>query len=858
MTGKYLLLMSCAASALLPGMAHAQVGTPPNAALLATAEESFGMDAASARDGTEQPASPAPETQAPETQAEEDTQSDAVLVEERMIVVTGNRFASALDEPQSVTIISAEERNLSGVGDVRQLIQVQPGINFSQEFGLNVRGVGRQTAQTLLGQENTVTQYVDGFINLVPSNIAESTLFGGNIQFVRGPSGTTYGRNSLAGAVNLVSRSPTDQFVGQAVAGFGRGGYYNLGVNLSGPITDNLGFRAGVEKFDTPSYQRNLGPDKDAGYATSNFYAEFQLEWRVDGFHIRNRATTFSYDNQPRYPSRDFYITGSPATATTPATAVFGDLAPNPQFNFGGPVPSGPNEINVDFTGYDRLRENFQNITNADLDLGFATLFYVGGYQQYVATGSADLDQTSRSSYDPFAPGVGGVPVAPIFAPGTIVPTDYRSNYLNDNNFWSQELRLESNSSGNIEWVLGYYHFEQSFDEQYWENIPGATAALATPQVSTVDPAPGAPNPRLATFEQRNIFDIRSDAVFGNITWDLTPNIRFDGGLRHTWDEKEALTDFRYVFYYPPVFAADVSPAVSGANTFRQDEGVSGRASLAWRSNSGDQVYLSYQRGYQASAFTLGQGLPPNNVAEPQTLDVYELGGNLSLGNVRFDGAVFYQNLFDQQIPVASRGTISTPTGPVAGPIFTTFTNAELSRIYGTEAQITWRPTPMTNIVASYTYLNATFRRFDGAIDLTEPATINGSPNQLAGVPQDLSGNRIPRTPENKATIYGYHGISLGNAGMLYPGGSLSYQSDYYTSPFEVERFRVPGRVIAGLTLTYRTDRENLDVTASVSNLFRNRYVDDYVIQSFGGVTARTGQNYGADRFWSVTARYRF
>lgn len=843
MTIRTCLLFTCAAGALTcSGQAAAQTTAPPTRADQAEAQ-------------------PTDDTQDDQAQRNPDG-SRRTVVEERdraEIVVTGQRLSDVLTQARSAAVITAEQRNLAGVGDVRQLIEVQPGFNYSAAFGISVRGVGRQTEQTLLGQENTVVAYVDGFIQLVPSNIAESTLFGGNIQFIRGPSGTTYGRNSLAGSVNLISRAPTPEFTAQAVAGIGRAGYYDLGVNASGPITSNLGFRIGAEKFGAPTIQQNLGSARGAGFAQDNLYIEFQLEWRYRGFHIRSRTTTFEYNNQPGYPSRDAYSVGTPfVPPATAATGVFGGLAPNPQFQYAGPVPSGPYQINVDFAGYDRLRDNFQTIINADLDLGFATLYYVGGYQQYKATGSADVDQTSRASYNPFAPGVQGAPIAPVFAPGTIVPTDYRNNYLNDNNFWSQEARLESKPNDVFTWVLGYYHFEQSFDQSFSENIPGATAVLATPQVSVANPAPGAPNPRLSTFEQRDIFDIRSDAVFGNMVWDLSEHLRLDAGLRYTWDGKDALTNFRYIFYYPPLFAADVSPAVHGAQTSRDDQGLSGRAALAYRFGENSQVYILYQRGYQASAFTLGQSLPPNNIADKEHLDVYELGGHFGLGNFRIDGSVFYQNFFNQQIPISTRNTITTPTGTAPGPIFTTFANARLSRIDGAELQVTWRPTISANIVASYTYLNPTFRDFSGPIDLTEPATIGGVANPLAGAPQDLSGNEIPRTPRHKATLYGYYGIDLGSAGFLYPGGNLSYQSSFYTSPFEVGRFRIPERTVAGLTLTYRTRDERLDVTGSVSNLFRNRYLDNFTVLSFDGGAASTVRSYGADRYWTVTARYRF
>lgn len=418
--GKHLWLATCAISTMTYGTAHAQEAASPGPLPSPSAQAPQSSNAKTTAYQT--PVEAAPTSTASDQDASTQTNDgvDHVRVEERDIVVKGSRFNSVLAQPQSKSIISAEERNLAGVGNVRQLIQVQPGFNFTDAFGLNVRGVGRQTEQTLLGQENTVIQYVDGFINLVPSNIAESTLFGGNVQFIRGPGGTTYGRNSLAGSANLVSRSPTKEFTGQAVAGGGRAGYYDVGVNLAGPITDTLGFRLGAERIAAPTVQHNLGSAKDAGFATRSLYIEFQLEWRFRGFHIRTRNTTFSYDNHPFYPGRDRYATGTPATATAAATRVFGGLAPNPQFGYSGPIPSGPNEINVDYRGFDRLRNNYQNITNADLDLGFATLYYVGGYQQFRSTGSADLDQTSRSSYDPYAAGPTGSPIAPIFAASTL------------------------------------------------------------------------------------------------------------------------------------------------------------------------------------------------------------------------------------------------------------------------------------------------------------------------------------------------------------------------------------------------------------------------------------------------------
>ncbi|WP_082797009.1 TonB-dependent receptor [Sphingopyxis granuli] len=836
MSVKCLLRMSCAVSGLLiASTAAAQVSD----------------------ERAERPAEASTQT----TQEDSETPDEAPRsgVEEREITVTGSRFSKLLDQPQPKAVISAEDRNLAGVNSASELIRSQPGFNITGDFGINVRGVGRQTAQTLLGQENTVIQYIDNFINLVPEDIAESTLFGGNITFVRGPAGTTYGRNAIAGAINVISRAPTKDFTAQVVAGTARAGAYNFGANLSGPITDNLGFRVGMQRFVQPSIFKAVGGAKGAGFAIDNTYFEFQLDWNIGNLHVRNRATTFSYDNQPGYPTVSRYNNGLNGNTS----AAFGDLSPNPAFGYDGPLPNQPYQTNVNVVGYDRLRGNFQNVLNADLDLGFATFFYTGGYQEYVSSGEADRDLTSRVSYD-------GDTIAPgTFEPGTQVPTDYRTNYLNDNYFWSQEVRLEGNGNGPLDWVLGFYYFNQKFDEQYWENIANATDAILNPIVGT----PGltlAPNPRRSTYEQRNLYEIRSNAVFGNVTWDITPEIRFDGGLRYTMDEKEAQTDFRLIYYYPPLYAGDFSPLVHSANPERRDKGLSGRAAIAWRPGPGDQIYASYARGYQSSAFTLGQGLPPDNIADKEYLDVFEIGGNWTSGRLRFDGSIFYQIFHDQQIPIRTRGTFVGPDGPVLGPVFTTFANAKKTEIYGAEAQLSWRPNDFSNVVASYTYLHPTFTDFCpqapgsstcGVVNIAVPEFLDSPTNLVPNPdygPLDLTGNELPRAPRHKASLYGYYGIDMGAAGRLYPGGSIYYQSSFYTSPFTLPNFRVPGRALVNATLTYRTADERLDITAVVSNLFRKRYADSSVLATFGSGSVQQNVYYGADRHWSLTARYRF
>lgn len=257
-----------------------------------------------------------------------------------------------------------------------------------------------------------------------------------------------------------------------------------------------------------------------------------------------------------------------------------------------------------------------------------------------------------------------------------------------------------------------------------------------------------------------------------------------------------------------------------------------------------------------------GQVLDPRNIAGSEHLDVYEVGGNTIFGKLRFDGSLFYQNLFGLQVPIFAQLQTPGPKGSTITSSYTSFTNAQRAEIYGAEVQATWHPTTHSNIVASYTYLHPTFKNFDpavsgqatpGIVDITEPV---GSPLYLK--PQNVSGNEVPRTPRNKATLYGYYGINLGDrVGYLYPGGTVAYQSGFYTQPFDVSRFRVGGRTIVGLTLTYRTPKEHFDLTGTVSNVFRKYYTDNGNVQIVGTSVSNV-TTYGQDQYWTITGRYRF
>ena len=770
-----------------------------------------------------------------------EARSGGYVVEE--LVVTAQKHEAEIESaPVSVTTFSAEERNLIGANTVRDMINLTPGVYLS-DTGVNMRGVGRQNATTLLGSENAVAYYVNGFYNVDFNTVGESTLFGGNVQFLRGPQGTAWGRDSIGGTANLLSRRPTETFMGEALVGYGRFDWSTVGVTVAGPINDDYRIRLGVQAINQgESASKNIAPYK-AGFDIDNFYAEFQLEGDVtEDLHFLLRSTTFSYNNTPAETAPGRYNTAG----------FMGALAPNPTYQYEIASPTDqPRHINIDTRGVDQLTGNQVHILNADWKLGPATLYYVGGVAQYKSKGYSDFDNTARGSY---VAGSGPGQVTDTGLPdGTVVSTLMTANYLNRNQYFTHELRLVGNDTEKLEWTLGAYFLKSDYNERYWEAMPDVPQ-LATPIFST-DPYPAAlANPDHAFYQQHNILRQQSVAAFGQATWHLDDAWRLTAGLRYTVDSKRATTQFRYVFWNP-VFGASfestpqtvdgdiwAAPEYAGKLLKLKDDGYTIRLGAEYEPSADLLVYANFAQGYKAGGFTLGDATS-NNISDPEKLYSYELGVKHDVTpELRLTGAIFYYDYRNFQAPI-------TAFNALTGGSFAQYTNIDKSEIYGLELEADWRPTPALWLQGGYSYLHGEIKEFCCAID-------NTNPNLPLNTPQDLAGNTMPRTPEHKVSLSGAYTWTF-DAGSLILGGSAAYQSSYNQSVFDNPLFEVKGYTLVNSNLTWRAADNQYDVVLGVTNLTDETY--DTSIGVGGANVAYAITHYlGGGRFYNLQLRYRF
>ena len=287
---------------------------------------------------------------------------------------------------------------------VEDLARFTPSVAYRNDDRLAIRGVGRLT--NAVGTDPAVALYSDGIFSTSMADTSTPPLFIERTEILRGPQGTLYGRNSVGGTINVISKRPTEDFEGEVRASGGNYGYYRGEGLLRGPITDSFRYlsAATIEKRDE-GFIENIGPAEDG--ATSD-------RWMVEASSKPTSARTWSPECAIR--SSSGRIRMASATRCCPTFRRYDNVSPynsglyyNTAFGYTGVNPAVTDAYTADTnrTVVGTLNDHNRIHLDVTWDLGGATLKYFGGYQEYLYHTGADSDDTPRTGHDE-RPGAGG------------------------------------------------------------------------------------------------------------------------------------------------------------------------------------------------------------------------------------------------------------------------------------------------------------------------------------------------------------------------------------------------------------------------------------------------------------------
>ncbi len=820
------------------------------------------------------------------------------------IVVRAEKRAEKLESvPVAVSAFTAEKRDLLGIQTVQQLSDFTPGLSYyAIADRAYIRGIGRNT--TNLATESGVATYYNGVYYGSNATIALShdSLFIGQTEVDRGPQNTLHGSNSDGGTINYISVRPTHDFYAEARVGAANYGEEYGEAAVSGPLGDNFRFRVGgnytnesggyFHNFDGASEGGNL-PQGNSG---TSYYAEAQLEANIGdhldawamvstGDYHTNFHTVATVGNYNDYeipdaalaPGGFFGLCGLPGHGSDvgcagnqdtiiPGTTVTDKVNAS---TFPGNNPSNVNLHNFIETSIQSNDQSEDVALATTWTYHFPTmdLQYIGGYQTFnyqlyfgpgIDSGVTQYQvqgATTALGQGTCAAVFGAAALPACEAPLTINPAGNATKFDEFESYFSHELNLSSTDSGPVQWIAGLYWYHENFDQPVSLGCQPNQTQLVNPAVTIGAPAgyvtPANPGGCSVDLDGRLQYD--SYAGYGQVTWQISPQWKFEGAARYTDDHKYGIERFRVVEFddglggllpfvagnfgaaTPGVDITSVSIATgkfagAGLPFFDAPSGYwvralnaswgawTGDATLTWQPDNDTLVYGKYSRGYKTGGFSAGQ-IAANPETAPEYVDAFALGLKENVGStLQINGELFYYNYQNDQQPInVALPGLSTTTSEIF--------NIPAVDTYGLELEGIWRPIDPLTITAEYSYLNSKVSNthgncFENTADplaILPGAKTNGCPAG-SGL-QNLVGNTLPESPPNKVAINGVYTFTF-DTGKLLLSASYIWKDKTYGEIFNNPQTLAPAYSTVNLRAEWQDAKDRYSASVFIDNVF--------------------------------------
>lgn len=731
------------------------------------------------------------------------------------IVVTARRRAENLqDVPIAITAIpqeTLENLQISGAEDIEILepsLSVSPASGYPNKPVYSIRGI--RPTEAIYGQDPTVAIY---FADVVQSPASGSNL--GfydleNVQVLKGPQGTLFGRNTVGGAILLTPKKPDDFFSGYVEVGVGSYGMLEVEAAADIPVSDTFRVRIAGQAIESEGYQTNVAPgplfgQKLGGEETRSI--RLTAVWEP-AYGIEN-TTIFTYDDKDTNGRGTVIQAANPDHALIRGTPGIFDAIERAQ---GRDV----HDVETDVRAYDNVSAwSLVNTTTAELN-DELTLKSILAYREVDTELTGDLDATPLNLLN-------------------------LGNQTSDLQHYSAELQLQGDSlGGRLDWVLGAYYYH----EEGTEFSPGSFFPHLT---------------GIGAIEQGAFVDNDSYSLFAQASYDLTDTLTVTAGARMNWDTRRmnllSMTDGNCTLkVFDPADPTQLVPLpadqceMSMKETFSQPTGT---VSIDYQVTPDVLVYATSRLGYRSGGFNLRADRPELYVPfDPETVIDVEVGtkADWAIGpvNIRTNIAVYNQWYDDIQRTVAALSTLGTPISRVE--------NATSAEVFGIEVQQTIQPTDDLTLLFSYTYIDPQYGSW------TNPVT--GA---------DLSDTPFFFTPTHagNATLI-YERPLAGDLGTLHFTANAAYTGKHWINALHTSEIidQHPAEIrpllqqeaywLVNLSAGWRNIYDtNIDVLAFVRNLTDEEYKTGGV-QLYTGASGFISAAYGEPRTYGVQVRYSF
>lgn len=786
-----------------------------------------------------------------------------------IVVTAQKRSENVQDVPVAITAFSGEAITQRGITGVQQLGALSPGVNldetspFSGSYNVlaaSIRGVGQD--DFALNVDPGVGIYVDGVYLARTVGANQDLMDVERIEVLKGPQGTLFGRNSIGGAISIVTTRPTDEFSGQAKVTLGSRNRRDFQAFLNIPLADKILSTISASSRQQDGFQKRIAFPGAGNYYSDPYVWQHAGNDRSDKaqggknlFSIRGKLLLLPTDDLEITISADWAHEDSPSTAATvlatdgSASAFLSNIynmcisnsaaslagmgmgaVCGPRTMVGTPLaganlpgsPNGPRlpwgDLSIANTGnIDTTYANGLNFTKIDSYGGSVTIDYDFGPAIALKSITAYRELHWNAGMD---------------NDGSILQINEPSFPMDEWQF-SQEIQATGKILNDaVDYAAGLYYFREK----------GTTSNYVVLAQGLLQAAPS------FGYDDSSKIGAESYAAYLHLNWKVTDRLGLTLGARYTRESKTISGNQADINYFglkfmcgsPPFDPACVAGAgypvpteperlfPDGEYKLKYNE-FTPRIGAEYHITDDIMAYVSYSRGFKAGGFN-ERLTGPEQVApsfSPERNDSYEAGVKTELldRRLRLNAAGFIQDYKNIQLLLTLQGN--------ASPLFG---NSGDAKIKGFEVDATALLARGLTVAAGISHLDAYYTRVEA--------------NAEIGM-----DTKLPKTPKWKFFISPNYEHEFANGGKFRIGGDYTHSTGLYN---DVANNPIVARAPTDLVnaqATYTLPGGKVDFSVGGRNLTDERYkISGFINLAAGAI----GANYSAPREWYASIGVRF
>lgn len=751
------------------------------------------------------------------------------LFQRDTVVITSRRRREVLqDVPIPISVVGGAQLDESGAFNVTRVKEIIPSVQMytsnPRNTGVNIRGIGSPFGLTNDGLDPGVGFYIDGVYIARPAFATLDFIDVEQIEVLRGPQGTLFGKNTTAGAFNITSRKPGFKSGATFEASYGNYGFVQAKASITGPLTKQLAGRlsfSGTQRDGTIYNLRTQNYTNDQ----NNLGVKGQLLYKPSNNVSITVAGDWSRQRPDGYAQVVAGVAQTKRAAYRQFDAIIADL--------GYALPSQ--------NAFDRLIDHDTpwrsgnalggGSVNADIKLGSGTLTSTTAYRYWEWDPSNDRDFTGLQA------------LAKSQNPAT-------------HNNWSQEVRYAGEINTKLSAVVGVFLMGQEVKINGTEESGSAQWRFSQSTTSTKWKTPG-------LFEGYGIYtnaSIKSlsAAAFANVDWEVGQGFHILPGIRYNFDKKDVVYDrvakgglqtndpeliaLKNLVYTSQSYVADAN-----------ENNLTYQLTLAYRPNKRINAFATYSTSFKPIGVNVA-GLPTVNgqaatdlaVIKPEDVKHQEIG----IKTTPTDNFTFNVTFHNNDIKNYQTNVQSPELGVNRGYI----ANAGEVNVKGVEIDANLRANNHFSFNGALAYTDGKYVKFANAPLPLEETGLTKDGVQLAF--KDISGGVLPGVSKWAGSLGGEFtnpATFLGDIKKFFLAADAYYRSSFSSSPSPSAYLNIHGYTLANARLGFKAN-QGLSAFVWVRNIFDKNYFEQLL--PAGGNAGHYAGVLGDPRTYGVTLRY--